>query len=45
VWGIAPGEFWQMTPTEWAWLYAQKAGPQMVGKLTVEQAEELYQMA
>lgn len=24
VWGVAPSEFWQMTPQEWWWLHAVK---------------------
>jgi hypothetical protein len=44
-WGIQPGEFWRMTPREWAWLLEFKQGPvtdeKMPGTLTRTEAEEL----
>lgn len=40
-WGIAPSEFWQMTVTEWWWLYDVKQA-QMSGGMTDSGWKELY---
>lgn len=34
-----------MSPTEWAWLYAAKAGPKMYGKMTEAEVAEIYREA
>jgi hypothetical protein len=44
MWGIAPGEFWNMQPSEWWLLYDVKVGGPKYGRLTEEQVDELYRM-
>lgn len=44
-WGIAPSEFWRMTPAEFMWLVdAKTKSSQPAGGLDEAAYEELYDM-
>lgn len=43
LWGIAPEQFWRMSPLEWWWQYDVRRPKGVFGNLTEDDLEDLYQ--